>query len=500
MPIPASFIVDVEPRVITGGSADLEMNGLVLSANDTISSATAVLEFTSPAAVAAYFGDASVEYALSQTYFAGYANKYAAPRSFFVARQITTAAAGWLRGARYNGTLATLQAITDGGFTIRIDGTEAAITGVDLSSAQSFSQIASLIQTAIDDVVAGVTVTYSSQFGAYTITSLTTGPDSMVEYAEAPAAGTDLSGILNLTDQLGAVMSPGSDALTPNEQMTKIRAATENWVTFTTVDEADGDEIMTWAAWASANYGYLYVPYTTDPNTASPDSSSDPASRLIAANYDHTAIVYGSVEYALFLMGAVASISWMRLNGTITLAFKRQAGLAAYVSDESTAAVLESKRCNYFGRFATRNSDFVFLYNGIMSSSDYTWIDSYINGVWLNNRLQVAIMDGISSTGRVPYNSRGYAQIRAWMMDPITSALNNGVIETGITLSESQKSELFNEAGTDITGELSVNGYYIQILDPGAAVRAQRETPNINVWYTYGGSVQRVFVSSTAIL
>ena len=54
MAIPASHIVNVIPRVITGGSPDLELNGVLITDNASISAATMVLEFPSAAAVGAY--------------------------------------------------------------------------------------------------------------------------------------------------------------------------------------------------------------------------------------------------------------------------------------------------------------------------------------------------------------------------------------------------------------------------------------------------------------
>ena len=86
------------------------------------------------------------------------------------------------------------------------------------------------------------------------------------------------------------------------------------------------------------------------------------------------------------------------------------------------------------------------------------------------------------------------------MMDPVAAALNNGAIEPGVVLSELQKSELANEVGHDISEELETHGFYIQILDPGAVTRAERGSPIISIWYTYGGAVQRLDVASTAVL
>ena len=500
MAIPASHIVEVLPRVITGGSADLELNGLLLSDNPLISASTMVLSFPSTATVGAYFGIDSVEYVAADVYFTSYDNKFSAPKAFFIARRISDPVAAWLRGARNTKTLTAFKAISDGGMVLSIDSTAITLSGVDFSAATSFSDVATVLQTAITTAGAtGATVTYSSLTGAFTITSGTTGASSEVGYASAPTTGTDLSAFMGFTETL-STLSAGMDALSTDAQMAAIRAKTENWVSFTTSWEADADEMLEWANWASANYGWLYVAYTTDPTTPSPDSTTDPASAIKDAGYDHTTIVYGSLEYASFIMGVVASIAWQRVNGTITAAFKKQAGLAAWVVDEMTAATLESKNCNYFGNFATRNAEFIFLYPGCLSASDYGYIDPYVNSIWFNNRLQVALMDGISGAGRVPYNVRGYTMIKAWMLDPVNEARNNAAIEPGIKLSERQKSEVMNEAGLDISQELWTQGYYIQVLDPGAAVRAQRGSPVVSIWYTYGGAVQKIEVASTAIL
>ena len=502
MAITASHIVNVLPRVITGGSADLELNGLLLSDNAIISASTMVLEFPSARAVGDYFGLTSVEYAAADVYFTSYNNKFTAPKAFFVARRVAEAVPAWLRGGKVTRTLAQLKAVTSGGMVLSIDNTAVNVSGVNLSGAGSYSDAAALLQTAIRAATDGgsAAVTWSSLTGAFTVTSGTSGSASEVSFAAAPASGTDLADLLNLTEKAGAILSAGMDALTAEEQMAAIRAKTENWVSFTTAWEADAEEALEWAEWANAHSGWLYVAYTTNAATVSADSTADPASVLKNAGPDHTTIIYGSLEYAAFIMGVVASVAWQRVNGTITAAFKKQSGLAPRVVDEGAASILEGKNCNYFGNFATRNAQFIFMYPGCLTASDYGYIDPYINSIWLNNRLQVALMDGITSAGRVPYNIRGYTMIAAWMMDPVNAARNNAAIEPGVVLSERQKSEVMNEAGLDISNELWTQGYYIQVLDPGAEARARRDSPVISLWYTYGGAVQRIEVASTAIL
>ena len=131
---------------------------------------------------------------------------------------------------------------------------------------------------------------------------------------------------------------------------------------------------------------------------------------------------------------------------------------------------------------------------------NYGFIDPYINAIWLKNVIQVSCMAGLAASGRVPYNDAGYALIRAWLVDPVNRALRNGTIDVGVTLSESQKAQLIQEAGEDISEELFTNGFVIRIDDPGASVRVNRESPTISLWYTYGGGVNRLEIASTAIL
>lgn len=497
MPIPASHIVEVFPRVITGGSNDLELNGLLLTKNNLISADTMALAFPSTAAVGAYFGIDSIEYQLADVYFTGYTNKFSAPRQFLISNRIDAAAPAWLRSGTNSKTLAAYQAIADGAFIVSVGGTAIELEELNFSTATSFSDIAGIITTGLG---AAATCAYSSLTRAFTITSASTGAAATITYGTASTAGTDLSTFMGWTEALGAVISQGRDVMTVDEQMVAILDASQNWVTFTTSWEPTVDEALELADWASAHYGWLYVAYSTEPVMILPDSTADMASAIKTALYDHTAVVYGSADYAAFIMGVVASIAWQRVNGTITAAFKRQPGLAPWVVDELTASILEAKKCNYLGNFATRNAQFIFLYPGCLSSSDYGYIDPYINSIWLNNRIQVALMDGLTQTGRVPYNMRGYTMIKAWMQDPINQALYNACIEPGVVLNERQKTEVFNEAGLDISEELWTTGFYIQVLDPGPEIRAQRGSPIVSIWYTYGGAVQRIEVASTAIL
>lgn len=379
--IPASKIVRINPRVIGGGSADLQINGLFITSNPLMEDDT-VKEYTSAKAVGEFFGLDSQEYQAALVYFNGFENKTTTPKVIYFGRQVGGPEPGWAE-----------------------------------------------------------------------------------------------------------------------ETMSAIVSETRNFVTFTTIDEMQEEAVLNLGQWANASDDeYLYVGWTTAEWTLNPDDTNDPASVLKDNTVDRSCIVYGPMTYAAFIMGTAASIDYARANGAITFAFKRQSGLAAFVTNETDSNTLDAKNCNYMGKFATRNAEFTMLYKGVMSASDYGFIDPYLNAVWLNNRIQVACMDGLAMSNRVGYDTQGYTTIRAWLADPIEAALNNGVISPGVSLSNAQKNQLLVEAGEDIAPDIERDGYYLQILDPGSSVRAQRGTPVINLWYAYSGAIHSIEIASTALL
>ena len=495
MAIPASQIVKINPRVIQASGTDLVLNGLFLTTNSLIP-AGSVMGFSTADDVGAFFGTASDEYAAASVYFAGYKNSFKKPRQVFYGSRVNAAVGAWLRGAKYAGTLAQLQAVTAGTLDLTIDGTAIALTSLDFSAATSLSGCATVLQTALANALASTTCSYSSQTGAFQIGSPTTGATSTITYADDGTLAT----LLGLTQAAGAVLSQGSDALDVAGNMATIRGVTENWATFTYLYSATDSEILDLSAWASSQgVEYLLVAWSTNSNLKNQVDTTSIAYQLKEANAGATTLIFGDAKYAAFIMGTAASIDWDRNQGAITFAFKTLDGLAPTIDNATDATTLLQKKCNLYGTYATRNDDFVFLYDSNMYG-DYNFIDPFINAIWLNNCLQVAIMNGLEMSPRVPYNEDGYTQIRSWCQDPINRARRNGVIDPGVTLSEAQKAELIREAGLDITSNLETDGYYLQVVDGGPQVRTTRDTPSCSLWYSYGGSVQRVELASTLFI
>lgn len=501
MAISASTIVNITSRVISAGGNDLVFNGLVLTKSPLIPMSSIVMSFASPESVMNYFGDSSDEYKIAAKYFVGYDNSLAKPKSILFASRVDADRAAWLRSAPYKGTLQALKAITDGGMSISIDSTSYTIESVSFADAVTMSDIATSLQTALAAKLAGVTVTYSSINNSFTISSPTTGADSAISFAAATGSGTDLSAILSFTANSGAIISQGAAMMTIPKNMTAITETTKNWFSFTTMWEAESDEALEYDAWIATQGAteYLYSCWTT--NVAEMvQGSTATLSYVFDQSASNSVLTYGNVDYGVFVLACFASIDWNRPGALINFAFKSQSGLVPTVQTTQDAEVLLSKKVNFYGNYATRNSEFIWYYNGAMFSQ-YNFLDAYGANCWLTNAIQVTLMNMFQNIPRLTYSTPDYTTIYAVLQDPVKRGVTNGCITAGISLSETQKAEFIRECGvSDALDNLYNDGYYIQVLDPGAQARVERNSPLVSLWYTSGGSINKIDMPATVFL
>lgn len=347
-------------------------------------------------------------------------------------------------------------------------------------------------------VTSAATVTYDSQLARFVIGSPTTGADSTMAYA----TGT-LSAGLKLTAVTGAQLSQGADAATPADFMPGVVIVTQNWATFMTVFEPDTDGKLAFAEWVqTTNQRFAYVAWDSNVTVTQGDAPTSFGAQVKAAEMDGIYPHYepatddGNGRKAAFICGTVASIDFAQPNGRITFAFKGQAGLVADITNASAYGFLKANGYNGYCAFATANNRFVNEQPGSTPGA-WRWFDAYVNQIWLNAELQLAIMTLLTQINSIPYNAEGYNLLRASCNDPIQRGLINGVIQQGVTLSNSQRAQINTAAGsTDAATAVQNNGYYLQILDASPEVRAARGSPPMSLWYTDGGSIQNIELSS----
>jgi len=491
MTIPASQIVQVNPGVLSAGGSALVLNGLVLSADAALAPGV-VAPFADASSVSKFFGATSPEAAIANVYFRGYDNATLLPGNLIFARYNAAASSAFLRSGSLAGmTLAQLQALT-GTLIITVDGTVKTSSAINLTGAASFSAAAALIQAAF--TTPGFVVTYDSQRAAFLFTDASTGATSTLTYA----TGTLATG-LSLTQATGAVLAQGAVAAVPATFMENIVAQTQNWAAFMTTFEPILADKLLFAAWTvSKSNRYVYAAWDTDVNAIVAGNQTAFGPLALAGTMSGVVPVYKDPLKAAFILGITASTDFTRTNGRLTYAFKHLAGLVADVTDPTVAQTLIANGYNFYGAYATANQNFIFLYPGLMAGQ-YLWIDPFVNQVWLNNALQLAILSLMTSIGSIPYNPQGYALIDAACMDPILAGLNFGAIRNNVPLSQSQAAQVDNAAGAVISPVLAARGWYLQIREATAQVRAARGSPPCTFWYMDGGAVQKVVLASILV-
>lgn len=489
--IPAKDIVNVVPGVVSAGGTGLDMAGLLLT-ESVRAPVGQVLRFATARSVSDYFGPTSDEASAATTYFNGYIGATSIPAFLLFAPLIQTARAGWLRGAALGLTLTELKALT-GTLTINFGGAPLTSATIVLTAATSFSNAATIIQAAF--TTPGFAVTYDAQAEAFLFTSTATGAAATIVYA----TGTLAAG-LKLTAATGAVLSQGSAVQTAAQTMDGITDLTQNFVSFTHLVELTDDEIVEFATWTGAQDDrYLFAAWTDAPAAATNSDTTSPAVRIAALELSGTASIWApSFDKAVFVLGYVGSIDFNRDNGRTVAAFRRGTGLRADVTNQAVANNLLANGYSFYGAYATANDEFTWLYNGTVSGP-FRFIDSYVNQVWMNNAFQLSLMSLLGQVGQIPYNDDGYEMIAAGLTTDIANAVDFGAIRSGVVLSELQKIVIIGLAGSDISEILFTRGWELTIADPGPAIRAERGSPICTFFYTDGGSVQKITLSSLMV-
>ena len=198
------------------------------------------------------------------------------------------------------------------------------------------------------------------------------------------------------------------------------------------------------------------------------------------------------------MLGYAASLDFNRLNGRTTLAFRNQSGLIPAVTNANNASALQTNGYLFYGAWANATQTWNFMYAGAVSGQ-WTWFDTYLNQIWLNANLQLAMVTLLTSVGSVPYNQAGYGLIYAACQAPIQAAVNFGAIRTGVALSPAQIAQMQYALGKDVSSTITAQGWYLQITPATAATRIARASPSMTLFYADGQSVQSLTLASIEV-
>lgn len=477
------------------------MNAVLLT-QDTSPPIGNILSFSNAASVSKWFGPAAAETALAATYFAGRVGQTKIPPVIYFVQWPNQAVGAYLRG----GTglmLSQIQALS-GTISIAVDGANIVSASINLSTATSMTNAAALIQAGLQAGTPSnnATCQWDALRGAFVIGSSTTGSTSSVAYP----TDTSLSPALLITQAAGAVISQGSDALSPSAMMTSVTNLTQDWATFMTVTDPDagaagGPIKVQFSQWVAAQSDdYMYVAYDSDPAVIQSPTYAACFAQTVAG-LDGTFAIWDATQgaqIAAFACGITASIDFTTPNGRTSFAYRSSPALTPTITDVNAWSNLDANGYNAYVNVATRTTQFQWLQRGKVSGS-WVWADSYINQIYWNAQFQNDLALYESQVSNIPYTADGYGALRQACMSDIIAMGAFGAWSAGVTLSDAQAAEVNADAGLTIAPTLQQVGYYFLAADPGPTVRAARGSPILKFYYTDAGSVNQINLSSTDV-
>lgn len=349
-------------------------------------------------------------------------------KTFAVARIFESGVAGFLQGGVIGTTtLSEWKAVTNGSFTISIDGVEEDVTSVSFAAITELAGIAGVLQTAIRAAGEGTgftaaTVTYDATNKRIRIKSGSTGDTSTVSYLSAvsPASGTDISGsgFLNSVFVAGALTQscytvPGylpTGIVGELGYIAEAAMASGKFVYGWALDKTyrDTDDAVLAAGWAEAQSAALMGIVTNSPFAIDPSSTTDVGYVLKANGYHRTFCVYHNNAYyypEVSLLAYALSVNYSSFMSTITTKFKVLQGIPTVPMTVSELTVLLNKRINTYTLVGNSSKTFR---EG--QESDDTWfIDDLTNLDNFKEELQVEVYNVFLRNKKIPYTASGVA-------------------------------------------------------------------------------------------
>ena len=458
---------------------------LIAGSSNVIDVQERIRQYSDINGVASDFPPSAPEYQAASAFFA----QSPQPSILDIGRWARTATSGMLRGAIFSAAqqislLTTLQGINNGSFAIQIDGVQKTVTGLNFSSIITLNGAASIINAQLT----GATVAWMPDSNArFVVTSNTVGATSLVSFATATGAGTDVSNTLGLTAAAGGYTVSGQAAETPLSAVQAFDSGSSifaGWYGFIFADSTVTDnQHLSVAGYIEASATtHIYGITTSESQALDPNQTTDIGSAIKALGYRRTFTQYSSSSpYAAVSAFARAfTVDFTANNSTITLKFKQEPGIVPETLTETQAAALRAKNINVFVNY---NNATAIIQEGVMGNGFF--FDEVHGTDWLQNNVQNAVFNLLyTSPTKIPQTDPGVHEIVTVVSNAMSDGVNNGLIAPGLWTGPA--------IGSLTTGSMLTLGYYVyapSVSSQNPADRAARKAPTIQAAIKLAGAV-----------
>ncbi len=419
---PIKRFVDVEirkdtPRVSAAGFGIL----MVITDSALLSTTRRHRRFTTPEQVGDFFGTSSEEYKAADAYFFQDPFLEEQPEEIQFGRFADADTAALLEcGDSPETDIEVWKLVTDGEFSIDIDGGTVELTGLDFSSVTSLADVASVIDTAL-----GANGDCYFLINRFNITSPTTGAASTITLLSTVAvpAGTDISGsdyldgdtIQSPTNLGGSYLSQGQVAEDFETALLAIENINSDWYAMGALKKFRDDTVTEDMADEIESRRKMFLIATNDSNTVVLGSTSTFAYYLKNANYKRSSVIYHDNA------DLYPDMSWMGQQlpkdiGSTNWAYKTLAGIAegadvdipvVDLSESQKDAALDVNANVYTATLGAEFTYFGTMGGGKNVDKDGEFIDIIRNIDFLQARTEEGLLSLLLERDIIPFTNAG---------------------------------------------------------------------------------------------
>jgi hypothetical protein len=445
------FVTVNKPQAAQTLGTDIALIASTTDAAETILHGERLRSYTTLTGVQTDYPSATEPYKAAREYFA----QSPRPQELYIGRVFTTDQGAYGFSRAVTAVYTDFTSITDGEFSVTIDGDQEDITALNFSTDTDMDDVAATVQAGLQAVGTGgytaATFTWDSSTSQFKLTSGTTGATSTIAATGlspvSGGSGTDISGDSYLafyddpnddTDNLlivdGYTLGGIADELALLYN-TALGCLNKRWYGLILTDEfrdagdpalpADFD-VRDAAAWAEANFVLLGTD-TNDPNTLLSAQTDDVASDFTEAGYSRAFVVYHDNPAYYPSSSALARLLAVDYDGfetVITNKFKDLPGVPTVPISSADLTVLEGKRCNTIAKVAGGQR---YYREGFTSSTNW-FTDERRNLDALADEIESRVLTLLLQQGRVGFNARGQSQLYGAIAAACDQFIRNGTI------------------------------------------------------------------------
>lgn len=470
MSIPITKYVAITSAVANTDSVARKELILRLFTTNPLFAANTVYEFTSSANVADFVGSTSIEAQIASTYFAWVSKTATQAKKMSIMRYSFEALAPYMYSTVALTPIATLKAITDGSMIVNLGGTSYTLSDVNLSSIETYADVASALQTAIQANASGgslwtaATVEYQASNSSFILTGGETGANE-INYATAASSGTDLSSLIGWNSASAPILSNGTDQQTVTDILNSSIDLSTNFLTFGFVSQTDAysnlADIGTWVDEQNNQYRFCFdlgaSNYTEGIQTASGHTG-------MTAHYN---INYGIENLVpAWVMSAIlpATTNYDKINGVKNYMYQQFPSFPVSVGDNDGTLyqTLDNLCINYNGQTQKSGNLIAFYQNGY--NADGTDTAVFDNEAWLKDAISSDMLNSFIGLDFISADEDGLSVLTSVLANNTDEAVKNHVFGKGRELTNTQKAYITQLTGDENAwNDVQNNGYIYQV-------------------------------------